>query len=220
MLHLVKNTGTGYVQTNQIVNINNKVQGELIISPQPPQTGMYGSMIRGNKQTIPIEREIRMPNGSAIFAILDDGHVKMVMNDRIGNYISAKYYKGALSDLMDKAGTIDKYNSLDDATGGYLLRPLNQNKSLLLQNKGGNQAVGLNTLFNPQQQAIVGTVINCPVGQTLTAVCTSNTNVKQGFEGFESTGFRLTNLTIALICFIILIYAISIYFAFYHKKNY
>ena len=70
---------------------------------------------------------------------------------------------------------------------------------------------------NPQQQAIVGTVINCPVGQTLTAVCTSNTNVKQGFEGFESTGFRLTNLTIALICFIILIYAISIYFAFYHK---
>ena len=68
-----------------------------------------------------------------------------------------------------------------------------------------------------KQQAIVGTVINCPVGQTLTAVCTSNTNVKQGFEGFESTGFRLTNLTIALICFIILIYAISIYFAFYHK---
>ena len=37
-----------------------------------------------------------------------------------------------------------------------------------------------------KQHAIFVTVINCPEGQTLTAVCTSNTNVKQGFEGFES----------------------------------
>jgi hypothetical protein len=84
-------------------------------------------------------------------------------------------------------------------------------------NQHTGQMIDITQSAQIKQQTIVGTVINCPVGQTLTAVCTSNTNVKQGFEGFESTGFRLTNLTIALICFIILIYAISIYFAFYHK---
>jgi len=59
-------------------------------------------------------------------------------------------------------------------------------------------------------QSINGTVINCPVGQTLTAVCTSN--VKQGFESFESVAFNdfiKANPTLSFVLFIIIFFIIA-----------
>jgi hypothetical protein len=99
----------------------------------------------------------------------------------------------------------------------------------------GDQAISSNTLFNPntgqttdlnsgkiytskigvnpqQQQAVCGNVINCPVGQTLTAVCTSNVNVKQGFEGFESVAFNdfiKAHPILSFVLFIILFFIIA-----------
>jgi hypothetical protein len=113
----------------------------------------------------------------------------------------------------------------------------------------GDQAVSSNTLYNPQtgqttdlnsgkiytskigvnpqqEQAIVGTVINCPVGQTLTAVCTSeprnilHSNVKQGFESFESVAFNdfiKANPTLSIVLFIILFFIIA-FFVFFARS--
>lgn len=85
-------------------------------------------------------------------------------------------------------------------------------------NAQSNQHTGQIVDSQKTQSAIVGTVINCPVGQTLTAVCTSNMNVKQGFEGFVSGGSSLIDgakvpnwiLSMFYICFIILFFGVII----------
>ena len=88
----------------------------------PSNMVMYGDFILNGQDYITIEKAIKMPNQNIIYAGFDDNYTKIVMTDSNGGYISSKYYRDTIENLMDKAGTVDKYNALGDATGHYLIK--------------------------------------------------------------------------------------------------
>jgi hypothetical protein len=93
-----------------------------LIDP-PSDKVMYGDYILNNTDSIRIQKAIKLSDQTIIYAGYDDNYVKMVRMDSNGNYISARYYSDStINNIIDKAGTLAKYNAHNDATGHYLIK--------------------------------------------------------------------------------------------------
>jgi len=93
-----------------------------LIDP-PSDKVMYGDYILNNTDSIRIQKAIKLTDQTIIYAGYDDNYVKMVRMDSNGNYLSARYYSDStINNIIEKAGTLAKYNAHNDATGHYLIK--------------------------------------------------------------------------------------------------